>query len=816
MIPKAEQRHTEELVAGLEKFWRHVVGGGQDLLQIWTGVRGGDGAIDRATIKFNNFSYPKAAEAAAQWALEKSEEGREVYFCCHLLKHPRRVKENAAAIHCLWGDLDGAQVPNGDLKPTAVVESSPGRYHVYYRLSGPISPEAAERLNKGLAEGAGADPSGFDLTQLLRVPFTPNRKYEGRPTVRLRSLDPTRSYSPARLASLLSAGEGEEAGHESAAGDEPPVALGPDALRVWRGERPKLKENGETNRSETLLKIGRVLFDAGGNRAVVVEGVRDRDRALGFNKYSGNRDGGQREYLRIWEKLVESGRNNHGRPLAGGNDSVFQDLADLPNPEEFPISALPITLRQFVREAAASVGCPVDYTGLSALAAVSAAIGDTRRIVIKRDWTEGAAIFGMIVGGPASKKTTAMNLALKPVRERQMALKTEYKRQQEEYKSAYANYRNALKDDPDAREPEKPTLGRIYADDTTVERLADVLHENRRGLLIIKDELSGWLGSMNQYKQGGKGADRQFWLSAHTNQPVVVDRKSLEEPVILARPFVSIIGGIQPEVLPDFGKDRGDGLIDRFIPVYPKPRVGRWTDDEISDHVHEEYKATLGRLYKLRHANEDEDPFPSRVGMTSEAKALFVAEYNRLHDELEAPGFPQRLRPAWGKLEAYFARFALIIAMARLAELGDSDDSNDSDFREYREKIIREDMVGAAQLLAYFKNHARRVYTGLYGDSPSDKLAADLRDLLISVGGAWEGTATDLDDDLVSDHKPDRPEDLSKAVRAICKRTPALTLEELQRTNKGRPFRLTLEIAGTADTADIDAMQGLGEARGGK
>ena len=96
-------------------------------------------------------------------------------------------------------------------------------------------------------------------------------------------------------------------------------------------------------------------------------------------------------------------------------------------------------------------------------------------------------------------------------------------------------------------------MGRTYADDTTVERLADILNENRRGLLITKDELSGWLGSMNAYKQGGKGADRQFWLSAHTNQPIAVDRKSLEEPVIVAHPFVSIIGGIQPELLPDFG-----------------------------------------------------------------------------------------------------------------------------------------------------------------------------------------------------------------------------------------------------------------------
>jgi hypothetical protein len=478
------------------------------------------------------------------------------------------------------------------------------------------------------------------------------------------------------------------------------------------------------------------------------------------------------------------------------NDNKFQefqdlaDLADLPDAEKFPVAALPPTPRQFVREAAASVGCPVDYIGLSVLAALSAAIGDTRRIELKKDWTEGAAIFGMIVGGPASKKTPAMNLALRPIRKRQMDLKAEYERQKEEYESALRDFEKSKKGGPsEVRKPDKPTLGRTYADDTTVERLADILNENRRGVLITKDELSGWLGAMNQYKQGGKGADRQFWLSVHTNQPVTVDRKSSDEPVIVAHPWVSVIGGIQPEVLPDFGKDRGDGLIDRFIPVYPNPRVGRWTDDEISDHVREEYASTINRLYRLRHANDDEDPFPRTVDMTDEAKALFRSEYDRMHEELESPGFPQRLRPAWGKLEAYLARLALIIAMARIAELGNKGDVG------IDETVTRDDMVGAIKLLSYFKNHVRRVYTGLYGDSPSDRLAADLRDFLIAEGGAWEGIASELHKALASDYKPERPEDLAKAIRGIAKRSALLELEDLKRTQDRRPFRLTLRNA---------------------
>ena len=184
--------------------------------------------------------------------------------------------------------------------------------------------------------------------------------------------------------------------------------------------------------------------------------------------------------------------------------------------------------------------------------------------------------------------------------------------------------------------------------------------------------------------------------------------------------------------------------------------------------------------------------------MTEGAKALFVQQYDALHVELESPGFPQRLRPAWGKLEAYLARFALILAMTRIAELEEAN-------RGPREEVTRGDMEGAAMLLAYFKNHARRVFTGLYGDSMPDNLAADLRDFLIEHGGRWEGSAKELQENLVSDHKPERPADFSKVIRAISKRSPLLEFEELPRTPSGyRPFRLTLRNADITDIADID------------
>ena len=285
-------------------------------------------------------------------------------------------------------------------------------------------------------------------------------------------------------------------------------------------------------------------------------------------------------------------------------------------------------------------------------------------------------------------------------------------------------------------------------------------------------------------------------MQIHTNRPIAVDRKSSEEPVIVPRPYVPIAGGIQPEVLPDFGKDRhGDGLMDRFLPAYPEPRLGRWTDDEISDKARKEYADTIKALYKLEHAEHDGDEFASRVEMSDEAKAVFIGEYNALHEEMEAPGFPYRLRPVYGKLEGYLARFALILALGRCAE------AENVVGRHAVEKVLREDMEGAVRLLAYFKNHARRVYTGLYGDNSADALGRDFRDFLVSHGGKWEGIASELFEAFESEHKPARPEDLSKAIRGIAKRSPLLELIDLPRTAKARPFRLTLKNAVIADTA---------------
>jgi hypothetical protein len=105
------------------------------------------------------------------------------------------------------------------------------------------------------------------------------------------------------------------------AGGEPPVALGPEAMKVWRGEKPKAKNTGELNRSGSLVKIGRVLYDAGATRPAIVAALAERDEALGWRKYTARHDADTR-YHEIVDELERNGRNTRVRVTfgAGGRE----------------------------------------------------------------------------------------------------------------------------------------------------------------------------------------------------------------------------------------------------------------------------------------------------------------------------------------------------------------------------------------------------------------------------------------------------------------------------------------------------------------
>lgn len=387
-------------------------------------------------------------------------------------------------------------------------------------------------------------------------------------------------------------------------------------------------------------------------------------------------------------------------------------------------------------------------------------------------------------------KTPAAKVAKKPAFERQRKLGKAYAEDKEEWRRETREWevekREAQKaGEPAPEEPAVPSMGRCVASDTTVEALVSILEDNPRGLLIHRDELAGWVRSMDQYK-GGRGSDRQHWLNLWSTDEVIVDRKSrIGEPVILAKPFVSLFGGIQPSMFGELGAGTEDGLMDRFLFAYPAPRHVRFTEDEVSEEAKEEYADLYRKLADLRLATDEHgDPNPRPLRLTRRAKDLFAATVDSLGAETPQSGFPARLEGVWSKMRGYLARFSLVLAVCRCATS-----------RVMEERIEHGDVKAASQLLVYFKAHARRVYDELGSPDPLEVLGADLKVLLKENDGHLEVTATELYRSLEEagcEALPTRPKELSQYIRALSARSSVLKVETGHR-GKERILRLQLQ-----------------------
>lgn len=137
----------------------------------------------------NFFMYPDELDGMVKHLLEFNLQYN-VYYCPQLLSDKRRTKDNVSSCPTIWADLDECPPDRLLIEPSVLTETSPGRYQGLWILERPINPEQAEDLARRIAyahANDGADRSGWDLTQLLRVPGSRNLKYEehGFPTIKV-------------------------------------------------------------------------------------------------------------------------------------------------------------------------------------------------------------------------------------------------------------------------------------------------------------------------------------------------------------------------------------------------------------------------------------------------------------------------------------------------------------------------------------------------------------------------------------------------------------------------------------------------------
>jgi hypothetical protein len=414
----------------------------------------------------------------------------------------------------------------------------------------------------------------------------------------------------------------------------------------------------------------------------------------------------------------------------------------LPDVMGFDSSLLPAPLRGWVKDVSERMdNAPPDFAAAATVVVAAALLGRKVAIRPKRqdDWTVVPNLWGGLVGPPASMKTPALEQAIKPVKRlaaeaqethektlkehgldlmvveaERSALKKKLEATAKKVAAASAsrgNLEEVRQEIEDLEEPETPAQRRYMTNDATIEKIAEILRDNPDGILYYRDELMGWLRSLDK---AGREADRAFYLEAwNGNGSFSVDRigrGSLHVPAVC----VSVLGGIQPGPLTTYVTDaleeaeKADGLLQRFqVLVYPDLRgydpVDRWPDLEAKNRAYDVFKNLANLRAEAFGAHADEDGEVPYIRFDAEAQEVF--------DGWRAE-FEPRFREAVGEypaaIESHFMKYrSLFASLALIFEAVDFVDNAEGAGKAVRKTSA----LRAAAWCKYLESHAMRVYS---------------------------------------------------------------------------------------------------------
>ena len=391
----------------------------------------------------------------------------------------------------------------------------------------------------------------------------------------------------------------------------------------------------------------------------------------------------------------------------------------------FPVAALPAPLDGFVGQGAAALGCDPAYVALPALAVVASAVGNTRVLRLKRGWEEPSIVWSVVVGDSGTTKTPAFKLAVRHLYGVQEKLLEEYRKEREVWEAEMEVWEKADPEDRGDR-PEEPRLQKAVCSDATIEKLAEILEDSPRGVLLARDELAGWLGSFSKYKGPKGGTDLPNWLEMFSAGTILVDRKTGPRPCLFVkRAAVSVAGGIQPGVLARALTQEflDAGLAARLLMAMPPRLPKAWSEAEVDPDTEAAYHDLLD---KLRGLEFDQHPElgrgPHVLKLSAEAKAAWVTYYDGW--AREQAGVEGELAAAYSKLEGYAARLALLHHMVTHVALGVDD----------RRPVGPKSVASGVELSRWFASEARRIYATL-AESEGERETRRLVEFIRARGG---------------------------------------------------------------------------------
>lgn len=348
-------------------------------------------------------------------------------------------------------------------------------------------------------------------------------------------------------------------------------------------------------------------------------------------------------------------------------------------------------LRKFAETCAHVYQCPIDWIIVCQYAAVGLAVGNNLKID-SGNYINSTALWYGIVGRSGDGKSEPMDVMLKPITVMQSNLEKKYSENYKKWKAT-----------PEKQRGEEPKDIHYVEDKCTPESQLKSLSENPRGILVMRDEMSSMFVEMDAYNKSG--FDKTM-LSLWDGRSTSVRRKS-SPPIIVEKPYYSILGGIQPGVLQEAMGRKSflySGLLSRFLWCYvDNNRIRQRVNEPVPEEQKEYWKQYIISLWNMGQA---------KLTLSEEANRL----YNDFYDELErkrvaTDGY---MPSVYSKLEIQVLRWAGITQL----------------MREGNEKLDSKVIDGTAmeqsiKAMRLFEGWAKKVYEVICSDGVHGKLTKE-------------------------------------------------------------------------------------------
>ena len=410
--------------------------------------------------------------------------------------------------------------------------------------------------------------------------------------------------------------------------------------------------------------------------------------------------------------------------------SPTEIFSQLPVAPEFDASVLlPKALADFVLDEADRMPCSPDYIAAALVVCLGSVIGAKCGLKPKRrdDWIVVPNLWGGIVGDPSSKKSPALGTVTRfldrlEAREaeklvdaqaifeaekaafeaHQSAVKTNMKKAAGGAKPDHLKMAASIADMQDLQAPEQPHALRYKSNDSSVEKLGDILSRNPQGIMVFRDELTGLLAS---WEREGHEGDRAFYLESWNGTGSFnIDRIGRGEQFVKTL-CLSIFGGIQPDKIESYlagiaSSLDNDGRVQRFqVMVYPNAVPWAWCDRYPVKGAREAVRDVFDRLALFDPVQDGAAPADDFVKLPhfqfdDEAQEVFIewcAQLNLVHIANEQDPL---MKQHFGKFEKLFCSLALVLHLAE-GNIG---------------AVKVDSALRAAAWCEYLAGHARRIY----------------------------------------------------------------------------------------------------------